>query len=126
MITYEITTAVTPEAVEAYERYMRQVHIPDLLATGCFEAATFTRSGTGRYRIRYEAPTESDLEHYLEAHAARLRSDFASRFPEGVTASREIWVAIESWSSPEPRRTRRTPPQVDGETEKDPGPGARG
>ncbi|CAN5891780.1 hypothetical protein BH24GEM1_BH24GEM1_13490 [soil metagenome] len=99
MVTYEITTAVEPPLVEAYEHYMRQVHIPDLLATGCFEGATFTRSSAGRYRIRFEAPSESDLERYLEAHATRLRADFASHFPEGVTASREVWVAIESWSS---------------------------
>ena len=39
MVTYEVTTTVDPRLVEAYERFMRQVHIPDLLATGCFHGA---------------------------------------------------------------------------------------
>jgi hypothetical protein len=97
MVTYEITTTVDPQLVEAYERYMRQVHIPDLMATGCFQGAALTRSALGRYRVRYEAPTEADLERYLATHATRLREDFASHFPEGLTVSREVWIAIQSW-----------------------------
>jgi hypothetical protein len=100
MVTYEITTIVEPRLVEAYERYMRQVHIPDLLATGCFHGAALTRAGPGRYRVRYEAPGEADLDRYLATHASRLREDFASHFPEGVTASREVWVSIQSWGAP--------------------------
>jgi hypothetical protein len=99
MVTYEVTTTVAPRLVDAYERYMRQVHIPDLLATGCFHGAALTRSAPGRYRVRYEAPAEAELERYLATHATRLRDDFASHFPEGVTASREVWVAIQSWGA---------------------------
>ena len=100
MVTYEVTTTVDPRLVDAYERFMRQVHIPDLLATGCFHGAALTRSAAGRYRVRYEAPTEADLARYLATHATRLRDDFVSHFPEGVTASREVWVAIQSWGDP--------------------------
>lgn len=100
MVTYEVTTIVEPRLVEAYERYMRQVHIPDLLATGCFRGAALPRAAAGRYRVRYEAPSEADLDRYLATHATRLREDFASHFPEGVTASREVWVAIQRWGAP--------------------------
>jgi hypothetical protein len=99
MITYEVTTTVDPRLVEAYERYMRQVHIPDLLATGCFHGAALTRSAPGRYRIRYET-TEADLERYLATHATPLRAEFLSHFPEGVTAAREVWIAIQCWGRP--------------------------
>jgi uncharacterized protein DUF4286 len=100
MVIYEVTTIVEQRLIEAYERYMRQIHIPDLLATGCFRGASLTRAATGRYRVRYEAPSEADLERYLAVHATRLREDFASHFPEGVTASREVWVPIQSWCAP--------------------------
>jgi hypothetical protein len=99
VVTYEVTTTLDQGLVEAYERYMRETHIPDLLATGCFHGAVFTRSAPGRYRIRYEAPSQADLERYLSTHAARLREDFASHFPQGVTVSREVWVAIQTWES---------------------------
>jgi hypothetical protein len=100
MVTYEVTTTVDPRLVDAYERFMRQVHIPDLLATGCFRGAALTRSAPGRYRVRYEAPTDAALERYLAIHATRLRDDFVSHFPEGVMASRGLWVAIQSWGDP--------------------------
>jgi len=100
MVTYEITTRVDLSLVERYEGYMRERHIPDLLATGCFEAATFTRAEPGRYRIRYEAPTEAALQQYLSAHAPRLRADFAANFPSGAEVDREIWHWLEGWQVP--------------------------
>jgi Domain of unknown function (DUF4286) len=90
---------VEPALVEAYERYMRVTHVPDLLATGCFLAATIARSGAGRYRIQYQAAAEADLERYLATHAPRLRDDFAAHFPRGVTVSREVWQTLQRWET---------------------------
>jgi len=97
MVTYEVTTTVEPGLIAEYEAYMRTTHIPDLLATGCFHGAALTRSAPGRYRIRYQAPSEADLERYLDTHAPRLRGDFGSHFPRGITVSREVWVDLQSW-----------------------------
>jgi hypothetical protein len=98
MIIYEVTAVVEAHLAEAYERYMRQHHIADVLASGCFQSADFASAAPRRYRMRYEASTDEDLERYLATHAARLREDAASRFPEGVVLSREVWTAIERWS----------------------------
>ena len=97
MVTYEITATVDTGLVEAYERYMRQRHIPDVLATGHFQRAVFACAAPGRYRIRYDAPSDGDLERYLAQHAPRLREDFASHFPAGATLSREVWTVVEAW-----------------------------
>lgn len=97
MVTYEITATVDTGLVEAYERYMRQRHIPDVLATGYFQRAAFACAGPGRYRIRYDAPSADDLDRYLAQHAPRLREDFASHFPTGATLSREVWTVVEAW-----------------------------
>lgn len=99
MVTYEVTATVHPLFLDAYESYMRERHIPDVLATGYFQAAVFTRAAPGRYRVRYEAPSEAALDRYLKEHASRLRADFASHFPEGVDLVREVWVALQSWSA---------------------------
>ena len=88
MITYEITVDVAPKLVETYESFMRQEHIPDVLATGCFQQASFTRSDRGRYRIRYEVGTAEMLESYLAAHAPRLRDAFA--VPRGLDDHSEL------------------------------------
>jgi hypothetical protein len=76
---------------------MRETHIPEVLATGCFQAADLVRSSSGRYRTTYVARTQGDLDRYLETHTAALRADFAAHFPEGVTLSREVWVTVERW-----------------------------
>ena len=97
MVIYEITAIVQAELVEKYEKYMRERHIPDLLATGRFCSAYFSRSAENRYRIGYHARDQKSLDEYLETDANRLRADFLVHFPEGVELSREVWEVLESW-----------------------------
>lgn len=104
-VTYEITATVAAERAAAYERYMRERHVPDLLATGCFVGASIARAeagdeGAARYRIRYEAPHAAALARYLAEHAARLRADFAAHFPEGVTIERTVWHRLVTLAPP--------------------------
>jgi hypothetical protein len=97
MVSYEVTALVAPDLVQDYERFMREQHIPAILATGCFRRAAFTRGDPGRYRMRYEALSSQDLDRYLAGHAPALREDVAARFPEGVTLSREVWDVVQGW-----------------------------
>lgn len=97
MLTYEITAAVRPDLCNEYERYMRDRHIPELMQTGAFVAASFSRSAAGRYRISYEARSREELDAYLAEHAPRLRAHFSATFPEGVELVREEWVMLERW-----------------------------
>ncbi|MGI8618110.1 MAG: DUF4286 family protein [Gemmatimonadaceae bacterium] len=97
MLTYEITVTVRPDLCGEYERYMRDLHIPDLMQTGNFVAASFSRSAAGRYRIRYEARSREELDSYLEQHAPRLRQHFNDTFPAGVEVLREEWTVLEKW-----------------------------
>lgn len=98
MVTYQVNAVVEPELLDAYERYMREQHIPDVWATGCFREASFERAGPGRYRVRYRAASEADLDRYLREHTARLRDDFAAHFPQGAELSREVWTELRRWS----------------------------
>ena len=98
-VTYEITAVVQSGLRDAYEHYMRARHIPDLLATGAFAAASIARSSPGRYRIRYEAHDREALDAYLQDDAPRLRQHFLSAFPDGVELSREEWTVLERWSA---------------------------
>ncbi len=96
-VIYEITAVVSAKLVEKYEKYMREQHIPDLLATGYFRSAKFTFSSDNRYRILYEAESMESLNKYLERESARLRADFSAHFPTGIELSREIWMVAEHW-----------------------------
>ncbi|HEX6280296.1 MAG TPA: DUF4286 family protein [Pyrinomonadaceae bacterium] len=96
-VTYEITAAVSEDLVIAFETFMIGRHIPDLMATGCFSGATFSRSQSGRYRIRYEAHDRESLDKYMLEHAARLREDVLNTFPDGLDISREEWDVLASF-----------------------------
>lgn len=100
MIIYEITASVRADLIEPYEKYMRETHIPDLLATGFFSGAKFTRAGENHYRIQYEARDQAALDEYLETEAARLRADFTAHFAEGVELARENWTVLQIWTQP--------------------------
>ena len=97
MVIYEITAVVQAEFVEEYEKYMRERHIPDVLATGYFREAYFTSSAENRYRIQYHSHDQKALDEYLENDAEHLRADFLAHFPEGVELSREAWDVLEVW-----------------------------
>ena len=97
MITYEVNAVVDEALVPAYERYMTDRHISDLIDTGCFVEASFSRTEGRRYRIRYEAPDRAALERYFSDHAERLRGDFHDHFPTGVAVTREEWTVLKHW-----------------------------
>jgi len=97
MVTYEVIADVEPDAAGRYEAFMRERHIPDVFATGCFQAVSFERAATGRYRIRYQAASQPELDRYLRDHTARLRADFVSHFPSGATLAREVWTELQRW-----------------------------
>ena len=97
MVTYEITAKVGKHLAGEYEQYMRERHIPDLLETGAFHHAQFSVCGDELYQVRYEAKSREDLDIYLNLHAARFRTDFLRRFPEGVELSRREWDIVQTW-----------------------------
>lgn len=99
MIIYEITATVSAELTKSYEKYMQERHIPDLLATGYFDQAFFTRAEAGRYRVQYHARNQNALDEYLKNDASRLREHFHETFPEGITLERENWEILESWEA---------------------------
>ncbi len=81
------------ESADAYEQYIVDRHVPDLLATGCFERATVLRSDN-RFQMRYHAASEADLQRYLDEHAAALRQDALDHFPMGIVAKRSVWRSV--------------------------------
>jgi len=97
MIIYEVTTDVEPASIPAYEAYMRDRHIPDVLRTGCFVRASIARSISGRYRIRYVATSMDVLDRYLGEHSQQFRDDFAEHLGASVQVSREVWSELQHW-----------------------------
>lgn len=96
MIRYEVTLECSDATAPELEQWMRNVHIPDMLATTCFAAIHFDRA-EGRFRTVYEAANAGELERYLTTHATAMRQHFQQRFPAGVAVSRETWEQVQRW-----------------------------
>ncbi len=96
-VAYEVRVTLDPPRGEAFEQWMLGSHVPRVLGTGCFLGARFERLAPGAYRTRYDAASAADLERYLTQHAPALRGDFAARFGQGATVSRESWATLGAW-----------------------------
>jgi hypothetical protein len=99
-LVYEVTAVVERELAEEWERYMRERHIPDVLATGWFTRVSLVRAPGGRYRICYHAESAADLDRYLTGAAPALRAAFSTRYPGGVALTRESWELVQEWGAP--------------------------
>ena len=106
MISYEVTARLDKRIAEEYERYLREEHIPDLMATGCFVEAAFSRQEEVkvanddpwvRFRSSYLAPDRAALERYFREHAEGLRGEALARFPAGLEPSRAEWGVLQRW-----------------------------
>ena len=98
MILYEVTLQVESSLAEQVESHMRVEHIPAIFATGCFQQIYFDRASPARFRTRYFAQSQADLDRYLQHHAPGLRAQFQARFASGVRLTRETWFTVQSWS----------------------------
>lgn len=91
MVFYEVSVEVRADLAPAFEQYMRDKHLPEIMATGCFVTIRFDQATETLYRICYQAETQEDYERYLSEHAADMRFDFMQHFPEGCTPSRLVF-----------------------------------
>ena len=99
MIIYEIKAKVRLDLIDAYEKYMRETHIPDLLETKYFDNAEMARVTDGVYRMRYLVKDRATLDKYFETDVVALREDFNQKFPEGIDVSRQILEVLQSWQN---------------------------
>lgn len=95
MLSYEVTIQLDDLSLAgALERYMRDKHLSEVFATGCFLDAHFETSEAGLYRSRYTVASQEDLDRYLRDSAPRLRADFVEHFPAGLRVSRAVWTGL--------------------------------
>jgi hypothetical protein len=97
-VSYEVTVRTdTPETGRDFAAWMRQEHIPDVLATGLFSGAELAQLDPTTFRTRYLAASRDNLDRYLAEHAPRLRDAFAARFGASAKASRQLWEPLQRW-----------------------------
>lgn len=100
MVLYSVTVNVADEVHEEWLQWMREVHVPDVMNTGCFLSNKIMRlkdpiQDGNTYSFQYFADTDEILAHYLEVYAPTLRADVDRKFANQYLAFRTILDVIE-------------------------------
>ena len=94
MLIYNVTINIDDSAHDDWLNWMRDKHIPDMLATGKFSHAKMTRilveeeMGGTSYSIQYTTKDRSTLAAYYKEDADRLRQDGLKLFADKFVAFR--------------------------------------
>ena len=99
-ILYNVTVSLEAAIFPEWLGFMREDHIPKILATGCFSGYKICRildESTEIYSvaIQYFAPTSQHFENYTATHAPRLQREYIAKFGADAPAFRTILHAIE-------------------------------
>lgn len=96
MIIYNVTVKIDYEVRDEWLIWMKEVHIPDVMATGYFTEYKFTRilvedDGVGEnFSIQYTCHNLEDLEAYQTIHAPKLQEEHTKRYKDKFVAFRTL------------------------------------
>jgi hypothetical protein len=81
MYIYNVTSKVDWSIHDNWVKWMKEVHIPEVMGKGCFTKYHFARlletddTEGPTYSVQYHAPSLASYEHYIAKHAPALRKD---------------------------------------------------
>lgn len=99
MIIYNVTVNVDKEVHEMWLAWMRNTHLPDVMATGHFIDARICRvlseGDTGvTYAVQYTCKDMAEYELYSALHADRLRAESEKYYGVKAVAFRTLLEVI--------------------------------
>lgn len=100
MIFYNVTIKILPDAANDWEKWMKTNHIPDVLATGFFKWARFSRllsldTEDGiTYSIQYSCNSMKELHNYQAKFSQKLQQEHSEKFKEKFVAFRSVMEEI--------------------------------
>jgi hypothetical protein len=95
MILYNVTSSIEPEIADEWLTFMRETHMPEVMATGFFIRSQLCRlldeeEGGITYAAQYYCHSLEQLEEYQRVAAPGLRTDLEIRFPGQYVSFRTV------------------------------------
>lgn len=96
MFIYNVTVKVEPQIAEAWLAWLRNEHIPQVMATGCFidhqvlQLQEVDDSDGPTYAIQYKAATRADYDNYQENFAKELQAATYQQWGERCIGFRSL------------------------------------
>ena len=102
MIIYNVTVNIDHNVHEDWLEWMKQVHIPDVMATGAFLENKISKvladqdEGGITYAIQYISKDMETYERYQKEHAPRLQQEHSARYEGKFAAFRTLLEVVHS------------------------------
>lgn len=99
MIIYNVTVSVDMEVHEMWLAWMRNTHLPEVMATGLFLESRIARvlaegdSGM-TYAVQYTLTDMASYEHYRDKHAKRLQAESEKYYGGKAIAFRTLLEVV--------------------------------
>ena len=100
MIIYNVTIQVAHSIADKWLTWLKEEHIPEMIATGCFPAARIlqlmeTDESEGvTYAIQYEADSKALYNRYIREHAELLRKKATEKWGDKFIAFRSVMQLV--------------------------------
>ena len=99
MIIYNVTVNIDDSVRDEWIKWMKDVHIPDVMATGYFIENRFCKimveeEQGSSYSIQYRCANMADLQEYQRDHAPRLQKEHRERYEGKFVAFRTLLEEI--------------------------------
>jgi hypothetical protein len=99
MITYSVTITIQAGIESDWMDWMRRVHVPDVLRTGCFSECRIHKvlDSEGEeltYVLQYRCESLEEYHHYRDNFVPALQKEHSDRFAGMFRGSRRILEEI--------------------------------
>ena len=101
MVFYNVTCNVRADIAEQWIAWMKEVHLPEVLATGLFIEHTFSKLHTEvegnegqNYCIQYKLKSMEDYQQYVTQFGPALKQKTAAKWGEQVLAFRSLMEEV--------------------------------
>ena len=99
-ILYNVTVIVDDTITDDWKKWMIEVHIPDVMATGAFETYQLQKiitegsEGGTTFAIQYLSQSRDEYERYQMQHAPKLQEEHHNRYAGKFGAFRTLMEVI--------------------------------
>lgn len=101
MIIYNVTIQTDNSIADAWLKWLKEEHIPEILATKCFTGATILQllevddTDGPTYAVQYKAESKSNYNRYINLHAEKLRDKSFEKWGNNFVAVRTLLKIVQ-------------------------------
>ncbi len=100
MIIYNVTTKVAWQISEAWLQWMLDIHIPEIIGTGCFEKHQFAKlletdeEDGPTYTVQYHATSLEKYQQYINQYSLVFKKEVFAKWGDQTISFKSLMEVI--------------------------------